>query len=41
MKTPSSVSLTVTSKGQVTLSKEMMAHLGIQPGERVDVEVLP
>ena len=35
--TPSAVSLTVTSKGQVTLRKELLAHLGIQPGQRVDV----
>ncbi|MCU0530414.1 MAG: AbrB/MazE/SpoVT family DNA-binding domain-containing protein [Cyanobium sp. Prado107] len=34
-------SLTVTSKGQVTLRKELLAHLGIRPGQRVDVEVLP
>ncbi len=41
MKSSSAVSLTVTSKGQVTLRKELLAHLGIQPGQRVDVEVLP
>jgi antitoxin PrlF len=35
------VSLKVTSKGQVTLRKELLAHLGIQPGQRVEVEVLP
>ena len=35
------MSLKVTSKGQVTLRKELLAHLGIQPGQRVDVEVLP
>jgi AbrB family looped-hinge helix DNA binding protein len=34
-------SLTVTSKGQVTLRKELLAHLGIEPGQRLDVEVLP
>ena len=34
-------SLTVTRKGQVTLRKELLAHLGIQPGQRIDVEVLP
>jgi len=39
--TRSAVSLTVTSKGQVTVRKELLAHLGIQPGQRVDVEVLP
>lgn len=35
------MSLTVTSKGQVTLRKELLAHLAIQPGLRVEVEVLP
>jgi antitoxin PrlF len=34
-------SLTVTSKGQVTLRKELLAHLGVEPGQRLDVEVLP
>ena len=34
-------SLTVTRKGQVTLRKELLAHLGIQPGQRIEVEVLP
>ena len=33
-------SLTVTRKGQVTLRKELLAHLGIQPGQRIDGEVL-
>ncbi|MCT0212358.1 MULTISPECIES: AbrB/MazE/SpoVT family DNA-binding domain-containing protein [unclassified Synechococcus] len=32
--------LTVTSKGQVTLRKELLGHLGVKPGQRVDVEVL-
>lgn len=34
-------SLTVTRKGQLTLRKELLEHLGIKPGQRVDVEVLP
>jgi antitoxin PrlF len=34
-------SLTVTSKGQVTLRKQLLAHLGVRPGQRVSVEVLP
>jgi len=34
-------SLRVTRKGQLTLRKELLQHLGIQPGQRVDVEVLP
>ena len=38
---PMTTSLTVTSKGQVTLRKELLAHLGIQPGQRLEVEVLP
>ncbi len=28
-------------KGQVTLRKQLLAHLGIQPGQRIGVEVLP
>ena len=38
---PVTISLTVTCKGQVTLRKELLAHLGIQPGQRLEVEVLP
>jgi AbrB family looped-hinge helix DNA binding protein len=33
--------LTVTSKGQVTLRKDLLKHLGIHPGERITVEKLP
>lgn len=33
--------LTVTAKGQVTLRKELLAHLGIAPGDRLRVEKLP
>ena len=33
--------LTVTARGQVTFRKEILQHLGIQPGEKVDVELLP
>jgi len=33
--------LTVTAKGQVTLRKDVLEHLGIQPGEKVSVEKLP
>ena len=33
--------LTITSKGQITLRKDLLQHLGIEPGQRVDVEVLP
>lgn len=34
-------SLTITSKGQVTLRKELLEHLGVRPGEKVSVEKLP
>ena len=30
--------LTVTTKGRVTLRKELLAHLGIHPGQRLEVE---
>ncbi|NHN86944.1 AbrB/MazE/SpoVT family DNA-binding domain-containing protein [Acetobacter musti] len=36
-----SVSLTVTAKGQVTLRRELLDHLGIRPGDRVDFEKAP
>jgi antitoxin PrlF len=34
-------SLSVTAKGQVTLKRDLLQHLGIKPGERVDFEKLP
>jgi AbrB family looped-hinge helix DNA binding protein len=33
--------LTVTAKGQVTLRKDLLQHLGVHPGEKVTVEKLP
>lgn len=33
--------LTVTAKGQVTLRKDILQHLGVQPGEKVTVDKLP
>lgn len=33
--------LTVTAKGQVTLRKDILKHLGIEPGSKVIVEKLP
>jgi bifunctional DNA-binding transcriptional regulator/antitoxin component of YhaV-PrlF toxin-antitoxin module len=33
--------LTVTAKGQVTLRKELLKHLGVNPGERIAVDKLP
>jgi bifunctional DNA-binding transcriptional regulator/antitoxin component of YhaV-PrlF toxin-antitoxin module len=33
--------LTITGKGQVTLRKDVLRHLGVQPGEKIDVDLLP
>jgi antitoxin PrlF len=33
--------LTVTSKGQVTLKKDVLEHLGVKPGEKIEVDLLP
>ena len=34
-------SLAVTMKGQVTLKRDLLQHLGIKPGERVAFDKLP
>jgi bifunctional DNA-binding transcriptional regulator/antitoxin component of YhaV-PrlF toxin-antitoxin module len=33
--------LTVTAKGQVTLRRDLLEHLGVQPGEKITVDMLP
>ena len=33
--------LKVTAKGQVTLRKDLLDHLGVQPGEKIVVDKLP
>jgi hypothetical protein len=33
--------LTVTAKGQVTLRKDMLDHLGVHPGGKITVDKLP
>jgi AbrB family looped-hinge helix DNA binding protein len=33
--------LTVTAKGQVTLRKEVLVHLGVQAGDQISLEKLP
>lgn len=33
--------LTVTAKGQVTLRKDILKHLGVHPGEKIVVDKLP
>lgn len=34
-------SLTVTMKGQVTLKRDLLQHLGIKPGERIELDKMP
>jgi bifunctional DNA-binding transcriptional regulator/antitoxin component of YhaV-PrlF toxin-antitoxin module len=33
--------LTVTARGQVTFRKEVLKHLGIRPGEKIELDLLP
>jgi bifunctional DNA-binding transcriptional regulator/antitoxin component of YhaV-PrlF toxin-antitoxin module len=33
--------LTVTARGQVTFRREVLQHLGIKPGERIEFQLLP
>lgn len=33
--------LTITSKGQVTLKQDLLKHLGVMPGQKVEVIKLP
>ncbi len=33
--------LTVTAKGQITLRKDLLKHIGVQPGEKIAVDKLP
>jgi antitoxin PrlF len=35
------ISLTVTTKGQITLRREVLQHLGVRPGQKVEVDLLP
>ena len=33
--------LTITARGQVTFKKDVLLHLGIEPGGRISVDKLP
>ena len=35
------VTLTVTARGQVTIRKEVLQHLGIRPGDKIELDLLP
>lgn len=34
------IALTVTAKGQVTLRKDVLRHLGVQPGDKLNADLL-
>lgn len=33
--------VTVTSKGQITLRKELLKHLGVHPGDKISFDKMP
>jgi hypothetical protein len=33
--------LTVSAKGHITLGKDILKHLGVRPGQIIDVQMLP
>ena len=33
--------LTVTARGQVTFRKKVMEHLGVKPGGKIEIDLLP
>ena len=34
------IALTVTAKGQVTLKRDVLQHLGVRPGDKLSVDLL-
>jgi bifunctional DNA-binding transcriptional regulator/antitoxin component of YhaV-PrlF toxin-antitoxin module len=41
LKKPDIATLAVTSKGRVTLRKEVLDHIGIKPGDKIRVDLAP
>lgn len=33
--------LTISAKGQITLDRELLKHLAVSPGEKIEVDKLP
>ena len=33
--------VTITSRGQVTFRKEVLQHLGLRPGDKIELDLLP
>ena len=38
---PNMTTLTVTARGQVTFRRDVLQHLGIRPGEKIELDKLP
>ena len=41
MRVEAMTTLTVTTRGQVTFRKDVLQHLGIGPGEKIELDKLP
>ncbi len=41
MKVQTMTTLTVTARGQVTFRKDVLQHLGVRPGEKIELDKLP
>ncbi len=35
------ITLTVTARGQVTFRKDVLEHLGVKPGDKIHLDLLP
>jgi len=35
------ITLTVSARGQVTFNRDVLQHLGVSPGERIELDKLP
>jgi antitoxin PrlF len=41
MRIQAMTTLTVTSRGQITFRRDVLQHLGIRPGEKIELDKLP
>ena len=41
MPSKAGTTLTVTSRGQVTIRRDVLQHLGIRPGDKIKLDLLP
>ena len=35
------ITLTITARGQVTFRKDVLQHLGVRPGDKIELDLLP